>query len=337
MIKKEFFDTYQGQEIYKYTIVGGITVSVVTLGARITNIFVPDKNGSLVDVALSMTSAEDIVEKGDYMGATIGRCANRMGGDGFALNGKTYSIWRNGSAAHLHGGKFGFDKKIFSVLDEGENFVKMGYVSPDGEEGYPGKLDMTVKFTVDGADLIIEYDAVSDKDTLFNPTNHTYFNLNGDSDGSILDNVLKLNADAYLPTDELFVPTGEVKPVSGTPFDFNDFKPIGRDIFAPDKDLTTAGGYDHNFCLTDRHFATVYSTKTGIKMDCYTDLPGVQFYDGNLLIGQVGKSKYGKRSGFCLETQYYPDAVHHKEWQRPVLKADENFYSKTVYSFSTID
>ena len=304
MIKKEFFDTYQGQEIYKYTIVGGITVSVVTLGARITNIFVPDKNGSLVDVALSMTSAEDIVEKGDYMGATIGRCANRMGGDGFALNGKTYSIWRNGSAAHLHGGKFGFDKKIFSVLDEGENFVKMGYVSPDGR--------------------------IDDR-------YHTYFNLNGDSDGSILDNVLKLNADAYLPTDELFVPTGEVKPVSGTPFDFNDFKPIGRDIFAPDKDLTTAGGYDHNFCLTDRHFATVYSTKTGIKMDCYTDLPGVQFYDGNLLIGQVGKSKYGKRSGFCLETQYYPDAVHHKEWQRPVLKADENFYSKTVYSFSTID
>lgn len=337
MIKKEFFDTYEGQEIYKYTIVGGITVSVVTLGARITNIFAPDKNGSLVDVALSMTSAEDIVEKGDYMGATIGRCGNRIGGDGFTLNGKTYSVWRNGSAAHLHGGKVGFDKKIFSVLDEGENFVKMGYVSPDGEEGYPGKLDMTVKFTVDGADLIIEYGAVSDKDTVFNPTNHTYFNLNCESDGSILDNVLKLNAYAYLPTDELLVPTGEVKPVSGTPFDFNDFKPIGRDIGAPDKDLTTAGGYDHNFCLTDRHFATAYSTKTGIKMDCYTDLPGVQFYAGNFLKGQVGKSKYGKRSGFCLETQYYPDAVHHKEWQRPVLKADEIFYSKTVYSFSTID
>jgi len=335
MVKKRLFDTFDGKDIYEYTIVGDITVCLITLGARIMNIYAPDKSGNAVDVALNMVSAKDVLEKSDYMGATIGRCGNRIGQGSFEIGGKKYEIWHTDGAAHLHGGRVGFDKKIFSAeVDEEGNGVTMRYTSPDGEEGYPGQVDLAVRFTVDGAKLIIEYFATAGKDTVLNLTNHAYFNMNGESDGSILDNVLQLNAYAYLPTDKLLIPTGEVKPVDGTPFDFRVAKPIGKDIESDDIDLKTAGGYDHNFCLSDEHFATVYSTKTGIKMDCYTDRPGVQFYAGNFLVGNKGKSVYGKRSGFCLETQVFPDAVHHPEWVSPILKKGENYYTKTVYAFS---
>ena len=336
MIKTELFENYNGTKIYRYTIVGEITVSFITLGARIMDLYVPDKNGKLVDIALNMTNVDDIINKSGYMGATIGRCCNRIGKGSFELDGKTYKLWHDVNAAHLHGGQFGFDKKVFTAQpNEATNSLTMRYFSPDGEEGYPGDAVLFVRFTVEGKKLIIEYFAETGQDTLMNLTNHTYFNLNGESDGSILDNVLQINANAYMPTDKLWVPTGEVKSVEGTPFDFRRPKPIGLDIGADDPDLKNAvGGYDHNFCLTNKHFATVYSTKTGIQMDGYTDRPGVQFYSGNLMTGEVGKSVYNKYGAFCLETQFYPDAIHNPTWKSPILRKGEKYYSKTEYVFS---
>lgn len=332
MIKKELYGALNGANIFKYTIVGEIIVSIIDFGARIVSLLVPDKSGKLFDVALK-ESVEDFLTSGSYMGATIGRCANRIGEGGFEIDGNSYKIRHKENAAHLHGGKIGFDKKQFKVSAVSENALTMTCFSPDGEEGYPGNLDFSVTFTVKNKSLVIEYRAVCDKDTVFNPTNHTYFNLNGESDGSILDNVISLNADSYLPTNKLLLPTGEVKSVEGTPFDFRKEKPIGRDIDSGDADLLIAGGYDHNFCLDKEHFATAYSYKTGIKMDAFTDMPGVQFYTGNFLKAS-GNCVYDSRAGFCLETQFYPDAIHHPEWKSPILKKNEKFYSKTEYRFS---
>ena len=336
MIKKEFLERYNGQDVYKYTISGDIIVTVTDIGARILSILAPDKNGKLIDVVLGYKDVDGMLNRSSYMGATVGRCANRIGKEGFELNGKFYPLWHKENKAAIHGGKFGFDKKIFDTqINNDKNLLIMNYKSPDGEEGYPGNLDMVVKFSVIGSKLVIEYGAICDKDTVFNPTNHVYFNINGENDGSILDNVVKLSADAYLPTDSFMVPTGEVKKVSGTPFDFNKEKPIGKDIDADNSDLKTAGGFDHNFCIMHNHFATAYSIKTGIRLDAYTDMPGVQFYSGNNLRGDdTGKSPYPKRSGFCLETQFYPDAIHNPKWKSPILKKGEKFYSKTEYEFS---
>lgn len=335
MIKTELYENYNGIKINKYTITDEISVCLITLGARVLDLFVPDKNGKFVDISLNMSNAQDIIDKSGYMGATIGRSCNRMSEGGFKIDGKKYTVWHDVNAAHLHGGKVGFDQKIFNAkIDDENNSVTMSYFSPDGEEGYPGNAKISVKFTVKGAKLIIEYFAESDADTLMSLTNHTYFNLNGENDGTILDNVLQINANAYLPTTKLWTTTGEVKSVDNTPFDFRKAKPIGQDINADDKDLKNAGGYDHNFCLTDSHFATVYSPKTGIQMDCYTDRPGVQFYSGNLLTGENGKSVYKKNAGFCLESQVYPDAIHKPNWQSPILRKGEKYYTKTEYAFS---
>ena len=338
MIKKELLEIYEGKEVHKYTLTDGITVVLTDIGARIISILAPDKNGKMTDVLLGFNDVDGMLKRSSYMGATVGRSANRIGNGGvIEINGKTYQLTDNGNGAHKHGGVVGFDKKMFATeIDEKSNSVTMTCESADGDEGYPGNLKLSVKFTVKGGKVIIEYFAVCDKDTILNPTNHAYFNLNGESDGSILDNVVQINADAYLPMNETFVTTGVVKKVDGTPFDFRKPKTIGRDIEADDEDLKIAGGYDHNFCLADEHFATAYSTKTGIQLDCYTDMPGVQFYVGNSLKGREGKSVYPKRSGFCFETQFYPDAIHKLAlgWKSPILKKGENFYSKTEYEFS---
>lgn len=334
MIKKEFMERYQGNEVYKYTVSDEIEVEISTLGATLLSLKTPDKNGIMTDVLLGFQNAEDMIHKSGFMGAVVGRFGNRIGEGKFELEGKQYQLALNdGGKAHLHGGLIGFNQKIYTAKEQ-NNSLLLTYFSPDGEEGYPAGLTLTVQYTVKGKSLIIEYFAESDGTTIFNPTNHAYFNLNGENNGSILDNVLQLNADRYLPTDKKLIPTGEERNVEGTPFDFQQPKPIGKDIGAEDAQLATAGGYDHNFCLTDEHFAVVYSEKTGIQMDCYTDRPGVQFYSGNFMGGAVGKSQYHKRSGFCLETQLYPDSINKPHWRSPVLKKGEKFYSKTEYQFS---
>lgn len=334
MFKKKFAENFCGNDIYTYTIANGIDVEISTLGATLLSLKTPDRNGIMTDVILNFTDAKDRGSRCGYMGSVVGRFGNRIGDGKFFLEGKQYQLALNdGGKAHLHGGISGFDQKNFEAKVE-DNSLLLTCVSPDGEEGYPAGLTLTVKYTVTDKTLRIEYFAESDGTTILNPTNHAYFNLNGECDGSILDNIMQINADRYLPTNQKLIPTGEETPVENTAFDFRLPKPIGRDICEKDEQLLTAGGYDHNFCLTDSHFAVVYSEKTGIQMDCYTDRPGVQFYSGNFLSGSVGKSQYNKNSGFCLETQLYPDCINKPQWQSPILKKGEKFYSKTEYSFS---
>ena len=335
MITKKHFDTYNNQDVYAYTIKGGIEVTICTLGATILSLKAPDKNGKLVDVALGLTNAHDMIHKIKYMGAAIGRCANRIADGKFTLNGKAYQVAQNNGTAHLHGGDVGFNCHVFEAVAEG-NTLTLSTVSCDGEENYPGNLTLTVKYSLtgdNGTALKIEYFAQSDADTLFNPTNHAYFNLNGESDGSIEDNFVTIYADEYLQINEHLIPTVRAK-VQGTPFDFRNAKQIGRDINADDKQLKIAGGYDHNFCLRDNTAAYAYSSKTGIAMTVTTDMPGMQFYTGNFLKGEVAKSTYNKRAGFCFETQFFPDAINRDDCAKPILKAGEKFYSCTQYAFS---
>ena len=240
MITKKLFDKYNGKDIYAYTITDGIEVTVCTLGATVLALKVPNKDGSMVDVALGMTNARDVLEKGDYMGAVVGRSANRIANGKFSLNGVEYHLAKNDGNAHLHGGKVGFNRKIFDAAFEGNTLI-LSTTSHDGEEGYPGNLTLTVSYTVKDSALKIEYRAKSDIDTLFNPSNHTYFNLNGESDGRICDNVLQINADQYLQVDEDLIPTVRAD-VFGTPFDFRVAKPIGKDIGVDDPQLKIAGG-----------------------------------------------------------------------------------------------
>ena len=331
MISKIIFDKYDGKDIYAYTISDDIEVTVCTLGATVLSVKVPNNKGELTDVALGMTNARDMIDKGDYMGAVVGRCANRIANGRFTLNGVEYRLEKNNGNAHLHGGVKGFNCKVYDATAEG-NTLTLTATSPDGEEGYPGNLTLTVKYTVSNRSLKVEYLAQSDKDTLFNPTNHTYFNLNGESDGSICDNYLKINAADYMQVNQDLIPTTRC-PVEGTPFDFRALKPIGKDIGADDQQLKIAGGYDHNFCLTAHHAATAYSPKTDVVMNVFTDMKGVQLYTGNFLTGNVGKSVYAKRSGFCLETQFYPDAINRDDCDKPILRAGQKFYSQTLYNF----
>lgn len=333
MVTKTLFDNYNGQDIYAYTLTDKISVTILTLGATVIQLKVPDKCGKLVDVALGMTNAADVCgAKGDYMGCVVGRCGNRIAKGKFTLEGKNYTLDCNNGANHLHGGFDGFHKKVYQAEVDGNSLV-LSTTSDDGDQGYPCQVTLSVKYTVVGSTLTIQYFGKSNGTTILNPTNHTYFNLNGQDDGSILDNVLQIFADSYLEIDNTLIPQNEAN-VAGTPFDFRTPKAIGRDIDTVHTQLENGGGYDHNFCLKGNHASHAYSTKTGITMDCYTDMPGVQFYSGNFLGGQTGKATYPKRSGFCLETQFWPDAINHPQYKQPILKQEENFHSQTQYVFA---
>lgn len=332
MITSKLFDTYNGKHVYSYTLSDEISVTVCTLGATVLSILVPDKNGEMVDVALGMTGAADVIEKGDYMGAVVGRCANRIEKGKFSLGGKDYQLACNNGVNHLHGGSAGFHQKVFDAQVLGDSLLLLTE-SFDGEENYPSNLYFGVKYSVKGKTLIIDYLGTADGDTVFNPTNHTYFNLNGENDGSILDNVLQIYADEYLQIDETLIPTVKSS-VENTPFDFRIPKPIGRDIQAENEQLRLAGGYDHNYCVNGGRIASAYSIKTGIRMDVYTDMVGCQFYSGNFLVGQQGKSVYNKRGGFCLETQFYPNAVNREDFESPVILKWEKVHYQTRYEFS---
>lgn len=332
MITSRLFDTYQDKKIYAYTLSDEISVTVCTLGATVLSVLVPDRDGNMVDVALGMTNAADVAEKGDYMGAVVGRCCNRIARGEFSLNGRDYRLARNNGVNHLHGGNVGFDKKVFDAQVVEDSLLLL-LESFDGDESYPANLYFGVRYTVRGKTLTIDYLGTADGDTVFNPTNHTYFNLNGENDGSISDNVLQIDADEYLQIDETLIPTVKAS-VANTPFDFRIPKPIGRDIGANDEQLRLAGGYDHNYCVNGGRIATAYSVKTGICMDVYTDMPGCQFYSGNFLVGQQGKSVYNARSGFCLETQFYPNAVNRDDFDSPIIRKWERAHYQTSYSFS---
>ena len=320
-----------GREVRFYELSNGkITVTLLDYGATVQSVTVFG-----TDVVLGYEDPVGYERNDGYLGAFIGRVGNRIAGGKFSLGGKEYELFRNDGENTLHGGRRGYNAVLWDSFTEGESVTFHG-VSPDGEEGFPGNLTLSVRYSLNDCGFSIEYDATTDRNTPINFTNHTYFNLNGK--GSILGHALKLDADAITPTDGALIPTGEIRPVDGTPFDFREGKTIGKDIFADDFCLKAAKGYDVNYVLNGkgfRRFATVYSPESDIRMDAFTDLPGVQFYSGCCL----GKFpvKHGNESeqygAFCLETQFFPDSVHHENFPSCILKAGEKFHSRTRYEF----
>lgn len=349
-IKKKLFGVLpDGREVYSYTLKnkGGMKVKIISYGGAIVKIKVPDRNGTFSDVVGGYDSLDSYVGGDGYQGALIGRIGNRIADGIFTLEGIRYALAVNNGKNHLHGGAEGFDSKIWAVeeLDSDEPELKLSLTSPDGEEGYPGKLDVTViyKLTADNA-LSINYRAVTDKKTILNLTNHSYFNLAGYADGDILDHELWLDADTYLPTDETLIPTGELRSVEGTPFDFRVAKTIGRDFYADSIDLKYAGGYDH--CLNFKggetgkmeRRAELYDRESGRAMEVYTDQPCVQMYTGNFLTNEKypfkGGFKQKTQSFICLETQHMPDSINHSNFTDCTLDVGEVYDYTTIYKFS---
>lgn len=350
-IKKELFGKYRECEVYKYTLTNtnGMSVVISNFGATILSINVPDKNGEDADVICGYDDLQSYVEADGYQGAIIGRVGNRICRGKFTLDGIDYNMYINNGPNHLHGGKEGFDKKIWQVLsikDDAEPSIKLFWLSKDGEEGYPGNLSVTVTYTLNkNSELSIRYEAATDKRTILNLTNHTYFNLGGYDSGKIYDHILWLDADTYLPTDETLIPTGEIKKVEGTPFDFRLPKKIGRDIHLHDQDLIIAGGYDHciNFIGGETELpklrARVLHEPSGRIMEMFTNQPSVQFYSGNFLTNEKYPFKSGVKQNvqmaFCLETQHMPDSINHPNFTNIILEPNEKYDYTTIYKFYT--
>ena len=348
-IKKELFGTHRGCDIYKYTLENenGMSVVISNFGATILSINVPDKNGEVADVICGYDDLQSYIDADGYQGAIIGRVGNRICRGKFELDGVQYDMYINNGPNHLHGGKEGFDKKIWQVLalDEGvEPSIKLFLLSADGDEGYPGNLAVTVSYAIknDGS-LSIRYEANTDKRTIINLTNHTYFNLGGYNSGKIYDQELWLDADTYLPTDDTLIPTGEIRSVANTPFDFRLPKTIGRDIKMQDQDLIIAGGYDHclNFTGGETKLpklrARVIHKESGRVMEMYTNQPCVQFYSGNFLTNAKypfrGNVPQKIQMAFCLETQHMPDSINHENFTNVVLNPNEKYDYTTIYKF----
>ena len=341
---REFGKTATGQAVELYTLKNakGMTMAVSTYGGIITSVEVPDRAGKMGDVVNGFERLEGYLGTHPYFGALIGRYGNRIGKAAFTLNGATYKLAANNNGNSLHGGLKGFDKVVWSVKEQevpGGAGLELHYVSKDGEEGYPGTLDVTVRYTLkESNEFRIDYLASTDKATVLNLTNHTYFNLAGD--GTILDHQLKLNADQFTPVDAGLIPTGELKAVKGTPFDFTTPRAIGERINAADEQIARGKGYDHNFVLNAAAagltpVAEVFDAKSGRVLEVATSEPGVQFYTGNFLDGTLkGKGRtYVQRSAFCLETQHFPDSPNQAKFPSTVLEPGQVYQSTTVWKF----
>ena len=347
--KKLFGELENGTPVYSYTLrnKNGMKVKICEYGGAIMQIKVPDKNGCFEDVVGGYSSLESYVKADGYQGALIGRIGNRICRGHFELDGKTYDLFINNGVNSLHGGEFGFNSKVWSseAIDGDEPRLVLTTVSPDGEEGYPGTLTVTVTYTLTEKNgLALEYRAVTDKKTIVNLTNHCYFNLAGYANGSVLGHELWLDADSYLPTDDTLIPTGEIKSVASTPFDFRVEKQIGRDFDLENVDMGLAGGYDHCLCFTGGETsepvlrAILSEPNSGRVMKVYTDQPCVQFYSGNFLTNAAYPFKGGcpqrKQMLLCLETQKMPDSINHPNFTSTVLCPGEVYTHKTVYEFS---
>jgi len=335
-------------EIYSLRNANGMEVRVTTYGAIVVGLTVPDRNGHLADVVLGFDSIEGYTSRAylresPYFGAVIGRYANRINKGRFQLNGKLYSLAINNRPNHLHGGIKGFDKVVWEARASGDAqpSLQLTYESKDGEEGYPGNLHLTVAYTLTDDALKIEYSAIADQDTVVNLTNHSYFNLKGAGEGDILGHELQLNADQFTPVDAALIPTGELRSVKGTPFDFTQPTMIGARIEVTDEQLIFGKGYDQNFVLngtngTLRLAARVHEPTTGRGLEVWTTEPGIQIYTGNFLRGDLvgkGGKTYNFRGGLCLETQHFPDAPNHPGFPSTTLKADATFASQTIFRF----
>lgn len=334
-----FGRTKEGNDVTAYYLENksGAGAVILDYGCTVQSLWVPNARGEMTDVVLGYDTVSEYEDNGGYVGATIGRVANRIGGSAFTLNGKMYRLARNDGVNHLHGGLRGFDKVIWSADIKGDAVV-FTRVSPDGEEGYPGNLAVTITYVLtDHNDLGITYDARSDADSVVSLTNHSYFNLSGR--GSVLGHDLQIFAAQFTENDQNCLPTGRLLDTAETPFDFSKPKKIGQDIELPDLQLCCGGGYDHNFVLSDqtelKRAAILHSADTGISMTVLTTLPGMQVYSGNTLAARKGKngSRIDRRDGICLETQVYPNAMANAHFPSPVLKAGEHYHTETVYRF----
>jgi aldose 1-epimerase len=333
-------------EIYTLTNASGIEATIMTYGGTVVSLKVPDKDGKLGDIVLGFNTVGEYEEKSPYFGCTVGRYGNRIGKGKFTLDGKEYTLATNNDANHLHGGVKGFDKVVWAAKPfskDGNVGLVLKYTSKDMEEGYPGNLDVTVTYTLTNADeLKVDYLATTDKATVCNLTNHSYFNLAGEGSGDIFKHELMLNADKFTPVDKGLITTGEMPAVKGTPMDFTTAKAIGKDINADDEQIKFGLGFDHNWVLNKKGdemslAATVYEPTTGRVMEITTTEPGIQFYSGNFLdgtlTGKAGKI-YEHRNGFCLETQHYPDSPNRPEFPTTTLKPGETYKTSTVHKFS---
>lgn len=311
---------------------GGLSCEILTYGGALRCLNVPDRNGRSVDVVLGFDSLEDYMEQTGFLGALIGRFGNRIGNAEFELDGKRYELFKNDGANHLHGGRRGFDKRIWKIEARDDTKLALSLVSEDGEEGYPGRLEVYVLYELKEDALEISYRAFSDADTLCNLTNHAYFNLSGHDSGTVEKQLIKINASHYTPTDAGLIPTGEIADVTGTPMDLREPVVIGERADLDFEALRFGGGFDHNYAIdgadgTLRLAAVAESRETGIVLETWTTLPGVQFYSGNGMAGlPKGKNgaPYDRRWGFCLETQVYPDAPHHANFPSALLKRARN-------------
>ncbi len=343
--KMDFGRTADGKAVTLYTLTNGkMTVKVMTYGAIVTEIDVPDRNGQTADVVLGFDNLQGYLAGHPYFGATVGRFANRIARGEFTLNGKTYTLAKNNGPNTLHGGLKGFDKVVWDAEEvstpDGPS-VRFSYTSPDGEEGFPGTLKTTVTYTVTPKNALkIEYTATTDRATPINLTNHSYFNLAGPASGDVLGHEIMIAADRYTPGDETLIPTGELAPVKGTPLDFTTSAPIGSRI---NQIKAEPVGFDHNYVIRRNGengpalAARVYEPKSGRVMEVFTTEPGVQFYTGNFLDGKVkgkGGVAYQKHQGFCLETQHFPDSVHHPEFPTTILEPGSTYKQTTIYQFS---
>ncbi len=345
-MNKESWGAAGGRPVDLYTLgnARGMQAKVSTYGAILVSVVAPDRRGQLADVLLGHDTLAGYLGTHPYMGAVVGRYGNRIGKGRFRLNGVEHKLAVNNGANHLHGGINGFDKAVWTAVDEGPQSVALRHVSPDGDEGYPGELDVTVTYTLtDDNDLRIAYVMkATGKDTVANITNHAYFNLTGKGEGEIVDHEIRIDADRFTPVDGGLIPTGELKSVEGTPFDFRKFVRIGERIAAEDDQIRFGKGYDHNFVLngtpgTLRSTIRVKEPVSGRTLEVLTTEPGVQFYTGNFLDGSVvgkGGKKYLFRNGFCLETQHFPDSPNKKQFPTTTIKAGESRLSTTVFRFA---
>lgn len=341
MINKRFFGrTPSGEDVYVYDIENSkIKLSVMELGAAVVSLLAPNREGRPADIVCGYDSLDSYIEGDGYQGAVVGRWANRICKGRFTLEGVEYNLYCNNGENHLHGGKVGISHRVWKSEIIGEGSVRFSYFSPDGEEGYPANLNISVEYKLCDGKITLTYKAESDKTTVINLTNHTYFNLSGFDSGKVFDHELCIRAHSYLPTDAGLIPTGEIKSVENTPFDFRDSKTIGRDFDLTVRDLALAGGYDHCLVFEDVDESMpkieVYEKASGRGMRVYTNQPCVQFYTGNFLTNEKYPFKGGypqsPQNAFCLETQIMPDSMNHENFTNPVLKAGEIYERETTF------
>ncbi len=332
-------------DIFTLTNSNKVSVDITNYGGIIVSINVPDKKGNMADVTLGHSDFNKYLENPEFFGALVGRHANRIEDAQFELNGRVYELAKNDGKNHLHGGIVGFHNVMWNAEIIQENVSEklvLTHTSPDGEENYPGKLDVKVEYSLtEQNELVIDYNAVSDKDTVVNLTNHAYFNLAGHASGDVLNHQIYINADNFTPVNEECIPTGEIKSVKGTVMDFTTLKEFASGFETSDDQILNGKGYDHNWVLNSKGnlkeiAAELYHPESGRLMQVFTTKPGIQFYSGNHLDNKLGKENavYSKRTGLCLETQYFPNAMKHKHFPSPVLKAGEKYKHITIYKFT---